>query len=293
MTATQPDLETWSPARAPGCAALVAHVERRIAARSLELPVLPEVATRIMTMTAEEGCSMAALAGVIRRDPSMASHFLRIANSPAYRPASPLVTLQQALGRLGTAQIRQMAVLISCKGRLFAVPGHEREVRELFQHSLAAALFAQEIARSRRWNVEEAFLCGLLHDIGRPVLLQLLVDVQKELRTRAHPETIASLVATHHARVGSELLRQWALPAPVSETALFHHDPRSAPTCRKTALMTALADDLAHFLLQSRPLDEQALRAHPTLAPLSLYADELDLLLAKGDVIQKTVEAIS
>lgn len=293
MNAIHPAIEPRTLAPALGLATLEAHVERRISARSLELPVLPEVATQVMNMTAEEGCSMMALAGVIRRDPAMASHFLRIANSPAYRPTSPVVTLQQALGRLGTGQIRQMALLITCKGRLFAVPGYEREVRALFQHSLASALFAQEIARARRWNVEEAFLCGLLHDIGRPVLLQLLVDLQKELRLKAPAATVDAIVTAHHARVGSELLTHWALPAQIAETALFHHDPGAAPTFRKTALMTSLADDLSHFLLESKPIDEEAVRAHPTLGQLNMYADELDALLLKREIIVKTVEAIS
>ncbi len=293
MNAAHPDIETRKPATAVGTATLEAHVERRISAHSLDLPVLPEVATQVMNMTAEEGCSMAALASVIRRDPAMASHFLRIANSPVYRPTSPVVTLQQALGRLGTGQIRQMALLITCKARLFAVPGYEREVRALFRHSLAAALFAQEIARSRRWNVEEAFLCGLLHDIGRPVLLQLLVDLQKELRLKAPAEDVDAIVTTHHARVASELLTHWALPAQIAETALFHHDPGAAPTFRKTALMTSLADDLSHYLLESKPIDEAAVRAHPTLAPLNMYGDELDALLLKRELFAKTVEAIS
>jgi putative nucleotidyltransferase with HDIG domain len=293
MNAVHPDLETRRPAPALGSATLEAHVERRIAARALELPVLPEVATRVMTMTAEEGCSMVALASVIRRDPAMASHFLRIANSPAYRPTSPVVTLQQALGRLGTAQIRQMALLITCKGRVFAVPGYESEIRALFQHSLASALFAQEIARARRWNVEEAFLCGLLHDIGRPVLLQLVIDVQKELRFKAPFENVDALVTAHHARVGSELLAHWGLPAQIAETVLFHHDPGAAPTFRKTALMTSLADDLANLLLETTPIDEEALRAHPTLGLLNMYADELDELLLKRELIAATVEAIS
>jgi putative nucleotidyltransferase with HDIG domain len=293
MNAVHPELEARRPDPAPGSATLEAQVERRIAARTLELPVLPEVATQVMNMTAEEGCSMVALAGVIRRDPAMASHFLRIANSPAYRPTSPVVTLQQALGRLGTGQIRQMALLITCKARLFAVPGHEAEVRALFQHSLAAALFSQEIARARRWNVEEAFLCGLLHDIGRPVLLQLLVDLQKELRVKASADTLGAIITAHHARVGSELLTHWALPPQIAETALFHHDPGGAPTFRKTALMTALADDLSHALLESKPIDEAAVRAHPTLGPLNMYADELDALLLKRELFAKTVEAIS
>jgi putative nucleotidyltransferase with HDIG domain len=293
MNAVHPDLDTRRPAPPLGATTLEAHVERRIAARALELPVLPEVATRVMTMTAEEGCSMVALAGVIRRDPAMASHFLRIANSPAYRPTSPVVTLQQALARLGTAQIRQMALLITCKGRVFSVPGYEGEVRALFQHSLASALFAQEIARARRWNVEEAFLCGLLHDVGRPVLLQLVVDVQRELRLKAPFEIVEALCAAHHARVGSELLTHWGLPAQVAETVRFHHDPTATPAFRNTALMTGLADDLAHLLLETKPIDEHAARSHPLLGPLNLYADELDALLAKREIIAATVEAIA
>lgn len=62
-------------------------------------------------------------------------------------------------------------MLISCRSKVFNVEGFKTDVRESFDLSLATAALSQEIARVRRLNVEDAFLCGLLHDIGRPVLL--------------------------------------------------------------------------------------------------------------------------
>src|SRR5689334_1155092 len=154
----------------------------RIATGKLELPVLPDAATQIVSQTSNPNCDFKAVAELIKRDQAMATHLLRIANSPLYRPRSQIVSLQHALSRLGTSAVRDIALIISVKTRTFQADGFAKEVRDMFQHSLATAVFGQEIARMRRWNVDEAFLCGLLHDIGRPVLLQTVVDLGKQLR---------------------------------------------------------------------------------------------------------------
>ena len=64
-------------------------------------------------------------------------------------------------------KIREIALLVACQAKVFRVPGFDQQVRAIFKHCIAAAAFAQEIARMRRWNVEESFLCGLLHDAER------------------------------------------------------------------------------------------------------------------------------
>src|SRR5438132_707575 len=83
----------------------------------------------------------------------------------------------------------------------------------------------QVIARARRWNVEEGFLCGLLHDVGRPVLLQAMVDLHRELGYPLDRQSAFAAMDEFHCRVGKYLTEEWTLPARVAETILYHHDP--------------------------------------------------------------------
>src|SRR5262245_51735897 len=82
----------------------------------LELPILPEAATRIVALCADEKTDAKAIEGVLERDPSLASHVLRVANSSAYAPKTPIVSLQQAVTRLGIGTLRNIVLAVSLEG---------------------------------------------------------------------------------------------------------------------------------------------------------------------------------
>ena len=286
-------MASGEPKEAPLPEKIAASLRDRIERGTLELPVLPEVAAEVVASTGREECDLRALADLVRRDQAMATHFLRVANSPLYLPKTKIVSLQQALARLGMSAVREIALLISAKTRTFQVRGFEQQLKDQFRHSLAAALFAQEIARMRRQNVDEAFLTGLLHDVGRPVLLQALVDLYKEARLPPHAPAIEAAAAADHARVGSALVVKWSLPASLSGAILFHHTPDDATSDPKGAMTAALANELAHHTLDSDARDEALLRSHRALDALNLYPEDLDKLLAQRQRVVDTVAAIA
>jgi putative nucleotidyltransferase with HDIG domain len=270
---------------------LAAALVHRIETGALDLPVLPDVATQIVSQTNNPNCDFKAVAELIRRDQAMATHLLRIANSPLYRPRTQIVSLQHALSRLGTTAVREIALLISLKTRTFQAEGFATEVKELFRHSLATAVYAQEIARLRRWNVDEAFLCGLLHDVGRPILLQMIVDLGKELGAKADPAATTGASLEHHARVGSELARKWVLPPAVASTILRHHDTEESVD--RTVMITSLADELAYATLSAERTDISNVRSHWALAALSIYPEDLDKLLAYEGRVGEIVASLA
>jgi putative nucleotidyltransferase with HDIG domain len=283
--------------RLEGAAATVARFRQRflekIAAGEFDLPMLPEIASMVMAATQDDNCDAKRLSKLIHRDASLAGNVLKLANSPLYAPAAPIVSLQQAVSRLGMKRIREIALVAACQARLFKAPGHDRRVHDVFRHSIAAAAFAQEIARMRRWNVEEAFLCGLLHDAGKPVLLQLLSDVERELDVSAEEGVVDDILQELHGVVGGQLVESWKLPARLAETIACHHAPHDAEAAGQSAMMTSVADDLAHFALGTRPVTEEQLRSHPMLAPLNLYRDELETLMALTPSVKATADAIA
>ena len=291
---------TSAPGASTGTAAGLPDAVRlllmeRISQNKLELPVLPDVASKVVNMCNDPNADSRALAQLVQRDAAMAGHLMRLANSVLYAPAVPLVSLDQVVSRMGMKKVREIALVISCQSKVFAVPGHEDLVKALFRHSLAAGAFAQEIARSRRWNVEEAFLCGLLHDVGRPVLLQELVDLHKKANCPFNLSATTSVITALHTRIGSALVNGWSLPARLGETILHHHSPAASKTAAQTAMMTNLADDMAHMLMpvpgERVPTADQ-IREHPMLESLNLYPDEMDALLGQCDKVKVMVNAV-
>jgi putative nucleotidyltransferase with HDIG domain len=265
------------------------ELERRLDEGSLELPLLPGVAMEVTSAAAREDTDARVLAEILKRDPAMAAHVLRIVNSPVYSPRAQIVSLQQAVGRVGSAKIREIALIIACRTGVYKVKGYEAEVDQVFKHSVATALLAQEIARQTRNNVEEAFLCGLLHDVGRPVLLQALLEVARE---RTAPRAgLLSLVSELHCRAGASLATAWALPESVSQAILNHHAARSEHAA--SVHITALADVLSHALLDSPELDPEAVRGHPALEKLEIYPDLLSKILSRAESVRQAAEVLS
>jgi putative nucleotidyltransferase with HDIG domain len=252
-----------------------ARFAEMIASGALPLPVLPEVASQVLGLVQRPDCDTARLAEVLRRDPAMTAHVMAIAASPIYAGATKSSSLHQAIGRLGFATLTQIVLAVASEARVFAVPGFAAEVKASFQHALATALFAQEIAKARRSTVDVAFLAGLFHDFGQPVLLQALVD----LAPGADHADVLTEVEIAHAAVGARLVTKWSMPARVAEAVERHH----APAGCELATIVALADDFAH-----------AREATPAFAAaLNLYPDDVEVIGKRAGDIAATVKAIA
>jgi putative nucleotidyltransferase with HDIG domain len=252
-----------------------ARFAEMIASNQLALPVLPEVASQVLSLVQRPDCDTARLAELLRRDPAMTAHVMAVAASPIYSGATKSASLQQAIGRLGFATLTQIVLAVASKARVFAVPGFEAEVKAAFQHALATALFAQEIAKARRSTVDAAFLAGLFHDFGQPVLLQALVD----LAPGANHDDVLAEVEAAHASVGARLVTTWSMPAKVAEAVDRHH----VPTGCELATIVALADDFAH--------GRDVTSAYA--AALNLYPDDLSAIAKRSADITATAKAIS
>jgi putative nucleotidyltransferase with HDIG domain len=265
----------------------------RVKAAKLELPLLPRVASEVMTACADPTCDARTLAELIRSDQALAGHVLRVANSPLYLPAVRIVSLQQAIGRLGMSAIRDIALLVACQTRVFNVAGFGEVMAAWFRHALVAALLAQEIARLRRWSVEEAFLGGLLHDVGRPVILQTLVDLHREAGLRLDRAVVVEATTELHERVGAVLIASWGLHDRLGDAVGRHHDPPHEGPAAPLAMVICLADDLAHLTLGQHGVTEEQVRGHPLLSALNLYPDDLEGLLARREGIVEGIRAIA
>jgi putative nucleotidyltransferase with HDIG domain len=271
--------------------AVRAELEARLAAGSLELPLLPGVAMEVTSVAAKEDVDVRTIADMLKRDPALSAHVLRIVNSPLYSPRAPIVSLQQAVARVGASKIREIALVIACRTGVFKAKGYEREIDEVFKHSIACALFAQEIARHTRNNVEDAFLCGLLHDVGRPVLLQALLTALREARVVADRDAVLGLVSELHEAAGAALAKAWALPDTVVSALAKHHAPKPEHESVPVRIVS-LADAFAHKSAED-DLTSDSLLGHPALAALEIYPDVLQKIVQRASVVKDLVGVLS
>jgi putative nucleotidyltransferase with HDIG domain len=256
---------------------------RQINERKLELPPMPATAAEVMSLSQQETTDAARLSAVIHRDPTIASNVLRVANSAAYAGQVQCASLQQAVSRLGMQLITEIATAVAVRGRMFGNPACVELLKALWQHSVLTAFFTKEIARQRRRNVEIAFLCGLLHDVGKAVLLNGVDRVLGKGELAVPVPVLLSAIDEQHLPAGGLLAHEWKLPDQVMEAMQWHHAPEQAPRFGDMAMTVALADRLAHLTAPSilgEAATEDEIRQHPVLVGLNLYRDALDGLLA-------------
>jgi putative nucleotidyltransferase with HDIG domain len=270
---------------------LRSHLIERIDAGALELPVLPTIAHEAMSAISGDQQDARSLAQLIQRDQAITGHVLRIANSPAYCTRTQIASLRQAIVVLGMRSIGQIVFLISCKSRMFKVGGFEAELKQLFQHAFATGLFAQEIARVRKLNIEEAFVSGLLHDIGRAVILQEVADCLRRFPNHGTID-VPSLLDERHAELSGKMTTTWQLPPRIVEAIRYHHHPENAPFYAPNAYLVQLADSFAHTLNSGEyefEAADDALATHPAVEQLHLTADDLATILKARAKIRDAV----
>jgi putative nucleotidyltransferase with HDIG domain len=273
--------------------AILDELRWRVAQGKVELPLLPGVAMEVTSVANQESADAGAIAELLRKDQAMVAHVLRVVASPVYSGRTQIVSLQQAVARLGVQKIREIALATAFRVGVFKLKGFEREVTSLFQHSVSAAIFAQEVARATRRNVEDAFMCGLLHDVGRPVILRALVGILAEQKLNVAPEAVMAATAELHVDVGATLAESWQLPEAVEMSIRYHHSTMPPDAHANGVRITALADELARFALEPQRMPEAELRKHWALAPLELYPEMLDKVLGRADMIRQAAGLLS
>lgn len=268
-------------------------LNERIISGHLDLPMLPKVTGAVISLTQDESSDMTSLAELVQKDQALASRVMKIANSPAYCGVNPLNSLQQAISRLGMKVISEVALAASVGAKVFNVLGFESVVSYMWKHSLASSAWAKEIARIRRRNVESAFMCGLLHQIGKPVVLQTIVDITSVNSIDVTMEEIHSLIEEFYIPVGVAIGNDWALPHSVIESIEFHNNYDLAPQASQEAMICSAANLLATLLLADEDINIESIMEQEVMEKLNLYEDDLQQLLNKSCSILELVEAMS
>jgi putative nucleotidyltransferase with HDIG domain len=272
---------------------IVDELKWRVERGTVDLPLLPGVAMEVTKVANQENADARAIAEILRKDQAVAAHVLRVVSSPVYSGRTQIVSLQQAVARLGVQKIREISLAIAFRVGVFKLKGFEQQITSLFQHSVSAAMFAQEVARATRRNVDDAFMCGLLHDVGRPVILQALVAILAEQRLRIPAAAVVAATGELHVEMGATLAQSWHLPEAVEMSIRYHHGSTPPDGHANGVRITALADELARFAFEPEHMPETELRKHWTLAPLELYPDMLDKVLTKAESIRQAAGVLS
>lgn len=268
-------------------------LEQRIAGDSLKLPVLPHVIREILSAGDDPNVNARHLSSFIHKDQTLAGHVLRVSNSAVYAGTRKIRSLNQAIARLGGRALVKIAVSITMKGEVFRVSGYEQYIKEIWEHSLVSGSYAQEIAKKCGLSPEELFMCGLMHQVGKPVLLQALVELRREIGTPLSSETIHQFLDFYHPRVGCKLAHAWKLPQSIQAACSFYEDYQRCDEYQGEVYITHLASRLANWAINPEANEIEDLKRASILEKIELKPSDLEELGAQASIILEEVRALS
>jgi HD-like signal output (HDOD) protein len=237
-----------SPEELASLAAIRGLVEQHIARGLLVIPSLPTVAVRVVSGT-KNSANAHILADIIHSDRALTEYVLRIASSAAKRPTMPITSLQHAIAWLGLDDVSNIAFTLALQGKMLQVEGQHRKARRLWRHSLASALWARQLAHMLARETGVCYLCGLLHNIGRAVVLGVLHDVAENSGIRLAGNEYDSLIEVFQREVSERVIARWALPPPVPAVVARWSSYASAGALRWECNVVNFAHKLADFTL--------------------------------------------
>jgi putative nucleotidyltransferase with HDIG domain len=216
----------------PEEALILERVSTMLESGKFHVPVLPDVQVKALEIANNPSASAQAIADVIKRDGAVATEVISMVNSAAYCPSTKITDLHRAVVHVGVKRVRGLLFGVAMRMTVFR-KGDAKRARQLWVHSMGTAVAAREIAKVTRQDPEEAFLAGLMHDVGKTVILGLLADEEKGRKGPGISETLLwDLLEGGHTAAGAAVAKSWSLMPVLAEVVQHHHllTPQSSPT---------------------------------------------------------------
>ncbi len=272
---------------------------REVLARGEDLPTLPNLVFELHAALDQEDVRTNSVAAIIEKDPALATRLLRVANSSAFYRGTEIASVGSAIQMLGLNQVRALsfalAVVSAFSGRRGGLG-----LRSFWHHSAAVATTARNLAlciRAGKVAPDEAYLGGLLHDVGLLLLDQYFPEWLQQSLANAYTSSEPlytseeSLLGVDHGEIGGFLLGRWSLPPTIVQMVASHHSPANSPAAHRNGCWMVHAAEVIcsghglslsveglHVEQSNRMMD--ALRDHgydisPMLDELAETSDEL------------------
>jgi len=244
------------------------------------IPSLPALYDELMAELQRDETSMSSVAAIISKDVGMTAKILQLANSAFIGLRCHVSSPTQAVCMIGTEMVRALVLSVHIFSQFEGRSLQGTRLEDLWEHSLQVASLAQRIAAAEncpKLMVDESFTAGLLHDVGKAVLLaempQQYGDILRQMAAR--PETDPRMVENEglgcsHADVGAYLLGIWGLPAQLLQAVAFHDHPSDSLELRFTPLAAVHGADVIASAADKSPINQDIRLDNAYMAALDL-----------------------
>jgi HD-like signal output (HDOD) protein len=231
----------------------VKEIVSRFKQGEINLPSNPQINMKFQELT-DRGADYRQIAELLKQDVAIASKLIMVSNSPVYRGIDVNRTLEQAISRLGISVTQQYVNVISNRA-LYAVnqKKYVPSIERLWQHSLSCAYACQAVAKiigKKDQLDDDPFILGLLHDIGKLILLQVIgeLEMKGKFGGEIPLEEGLRIAEAYHGQFGSALLKRWKFSNGCTRAALYHNSLHDADPISKELLIVHFANLLVKGL---------------------------------------------
>lgn len=228
------------------------QILRMIQKRESDLPTLPVVVDRIISVASDESTTTEKLAEVISYDQGMVNKLLKLANSVYYAQKNPVETIKRAISVIGFDEIIGIALGMGILGSVSEKAGLTLDMKALWIHGIGVATVSKELAkRTNPAIASKIFIPALLHDMGKVIFSVYFKEDYTRVRQYAMENkkplyfSENAVIEIDHAVLSALLMKRWDFPQSILIPCRFHHNPESSPAqYRHQSLIINLADYL-------------------------------------------------
>lgn len=214
---------------------LVELISEHLSTHDVDVPVFSPVAVRLQQTLRRPDFSMEEVTQIIVADQGLSAQILKTANSSFYAGLTKVATIRDAVIRLGAREVANIAMMATQEDVYRSDdPLFNATMQVLWRHALCCAVAARWLAGKVGYGAmaQEAFLAGLLHDVGKVFLLKVIEDLSREgtLPVKATPPLITEVLNSMHVDQGVRLMEGWNLPEIYLNVVRDHHEPDRGAT---------------------------------------------------------------
>jgi len=227
-----------------------------------ELPQFPENISTINRLLNDPDSKMSDIAMHISNDVTLTGELLKLVNSAAFALASPCRSISDAVKLVGLRGIRNLLYSIGSMQNLMVVA--DKSKKEMWTHAYRVAFYSYNLARNfctspaERNCVEDSYVCGLLHDMGKIIFETAHPDLIQKVHAVCEKKGIPAdlfeklIAGINHGEIGALIAEKWNFPDVIVNVIRYHHSPNEAPkTMYKITSLVYLADMMAHYVDQT------------------------------------------
>ena len=264
----------------------------QIVLSSEELPTLPNVATKLITLTSREDTTLADIATLVSQDISLSAKILKVSNSAFYSFPQQIGSIKQAVSVLGINAVRSLVLSFS----FLTIKAGKKESRfnfeRFWERSLASAVSSKLILEKVKGaDTEEIFVSGLLQNLGELILARTVPELYDDVLRRVEEnkedatEVEQAVFGIAHAEIGYEVARNWGFPEVLLRPIVYHHNPAEYDGSNKkidqTIKAVYLSNHLSNILFSDAPQQHHENFQRDARRLLKLTPEDIENILSE------------